>query len=62
MQMPTVPTEIKDEDWNFTFRVLAYRKLTREEMLQALAMWRGQSKRNKPKKNQIVEITSIIGA
>jgi hypothetical protein len=61
MKAPIVPTELKYSDLNFTFRVLAYRQLSRDELLQAFGLWQGQSKRNRPKKNQLVEVTSIIG-
>jgi hypothetical protein len=61
MESPKIPTEAKDEELNFTFRVLAYRELTPTEFRQTYLLWRRQAKKNKPKKNQIVTIISLIG-
>jgi len=58
--MPTVVTEMKDPDKNFTFRVLAYRKLTETEMRQAFAVWNQQRERRRSLKNQTVEVISSI--
>ena len=62
MEVPKVATEAKDQKLNFTFRVMAYRQLTPIELKQTYAVWLGQSKRNRPKKNQIVTILSVIGS
>ena len=61
METPNVVTEMKDPALNFTFCVRAYRKITKEEMRFGYAMWRGQKKSNKPKRNQRIEVISIIG-
>ena len=62
MEAPNVVTEVNDPKLNFTFAVRAYRKVSDDEMRLAYAMWRGQKKSNKPKRNQRVEVISIIGA
>jgi hypothetical protein len=61
MELPKVPTEAKSQKLNFTFRVMAYRQLTHTEMHQVYLFWRQQSKQNKPMKDKVVTITSLIG-
>ncbi len=61
MELPNVITEQRDPELNFTFAVRAYRKVTEYEMRAAFTLWRRQKKSNKPKRNQRVEIISIIG-
>lgn len=65
MQMPAIRSSMKDEANNFVYHVLAYRKLDRREMLQAIAMYRSQPKvrrRNRPPQNGSVTILTIHGA
>ena len=61
MELPKVPTEAKDHELNFIFRVLAYRELTPAEFRKTYLLWRRQAKKNKPKKNQLVTVISLIG-
>ncbi len=61
MDTPNVKTELKIPELNFTFCVIAYRKATREEMHFAYNYWRSQKKSNKPKRNQRVDVITIIG-
>lgn len=61
MEQPNVITEMKDPDLNFTFAVRAYRKVTEDEMRFAFVVWRRQKKSNRPRRNQRVEVISIIG-
>lgn len=61
MEMPNVLTELTDPKLNFTFCVRAYRKLTPQEMRETYTFWRKQKKSNKPKRNQRIEVISIIG-
>lgn len=61
MEAPNVVTEMKNLALNFTFCVRAYRKVTQAEMRFAYAMWKGQKKSNKPKRNQHIEVISVIG-
>ncbi len=51
---------MRDTKINFVFRVLAYRELSERELRMAYALWRSQSKRNRPKANQVITIISSI--
>jgi hypothetical protein len=65
MQMPDVHSSMKDEANNFVYHVLAFRKLDRLEMLQAISMYRSQPKvrrRRRPPQNGSVTIFTIHGA
>ena len=61
MRAPDVSTEWHDEKNNFTFRVLAYREVTAEEMRQSFTFWMQSERRKKIPKNQCVEVISILG-
>ena len=61
MKMPDVITEVKGPEKNFVFRVRAYRKLTLHEMRVSLAIWNQQRDKRRTLRNQVVEVTSIIG-
>jgi hypothetical protein len=60
MELPTVKTAIKDAQNDVIYEVLAYRQVTRQELLQAIAAYKGQHKR-KPKKGSRITIVTIIG-
>lgn len=62
MQMPSVENLIKDSANGVTYKVLAYRALTRQELLYALATYQQQAGKRKPKKGTTVTIVSVIGA
>lgn len=51
---------IKDSTGGVTFVVLAYRKLSREEVVQAIQVWRSTRKR-RPKSGSVVTITTTHG-
>lgn len=63
--MPDTRTSMKDEANNFVYHVLAYRKLDKREMLEAVAAYRSQPKvrrRKRPPHNGSVTIFTIHGA
>lgn len=65
MQPPDVRTSIKDEENNVTYHVLAYRKLSRAELVQSVRAYHAQPKqrrRKKPLKNAQITIITIHGA
>ena len=65
MRMPDVRSTIKDSQCNMTYHFLAYRPLTREEMVRGVAMYRSQPKvrrRKTPEKNKVVTIITVHGA
>lgn len=65
MQSPNVRTSMRDEANRFTYHVLAYRQLSRSEMLHAIAMYRLQPSIRKKKRapqNGAVTILSLYGA
>lgn len=61
MKMPNIPNPIRDAEGDVTYVVMAYRKLTRGEIVQAVRVYRSQHKR-KPKKGTKVTIYSLHGA
>jgi len=68
--IPNVVTEFSEhfkndakelkEKFNFTFAVIAYRKLTKQEMTYAFQMWKRQQKSIPT--NKSITIKSIIGS
>lgn len=58
---PSVLTEIYVEKLNFTFCVRAYRKVTENEMRNALRFWMQSERRKKLPKNMRVEVVTIHG-
>ena len=64
MQMPHVRNTIRDEDNNVTYHVMAYRDLTREEMIVSVRYFLTQPKnrrRKTPLKNKVVTILTSHG-
>ena len=62
MQMPNVRTTIEDQNLKITFHVMAYRTLSRDEMILAVRHCMSQKKRKRPKPGQEITIISTIGA
>ena len=60
MEQPSVVTTVDDPSSGVTYRVLAYRKLSREELLFAIASYNGRRKRHH-KRGTVVTVVSIIG-
>ena len=64
MQQPNVRSVILDKERGVRYEILAYRKLTRAEMLEAVASFWGQLRKKRlkpPKKGQTIIIETIIG-
>lgn len=57
----TLRATIRDPRTNVTYRVFAFRELTREEALAIIRMWHAGQKR-KPKRGLTVDILSVLGA
>ena len=58
---PNEAAEMK-VNYNFCFRVDAYRKLTKSEMTFAFQTWKRLQKRKTFPKNKTITIQSLIGA
>lgn len=61
MEVPSVRSSIKDPVKEITYHVMAYRILTRSEVVQAVNYYNSTTKQ-KPKRGSSVTITTIIGA
>jgi len=64
MQQPNVRSVILDKERGVRYESLAYRKLTRAEMLEAVASFWGQLRKKRlklPKKGRTIIIETIIG-
>jgi hypothetical protein len=60
MEMPTVRNVARDEQRNITYIFMAYRAMTREEMLMGVgALWQ---QRKKPKKGMTLTVMTAHGA
>jgi hypothetical protein len=65
MEMPRVKNTIRDGTNNVTYHVLAYRSLTKEELLLSVKRFHSQPKihrRKTPLRNMVITIISILGA
>ena len=65
MQMPNVENILRDERHNVTYRVLAYRRLTRAELISSVGMFHAQPKnrrRKRPITDMEVTILTLHGA
>lgn len=60
MELPAVQAKIRDPETNVVYEICAYRAITREEAIRAIAMYNGQRKR-KPKRGSVVRIVTILG-
>lgn len=59
--MPNISNVAKDEKQNITFNVIAYRKLTEDELRQSIRYFRSTKEGRRIKKNTTYTIVSIIG-
>jgi len=62
MQMPNIRSTIKDPRKKITYHVMAYRTLTREELVIAVQQYNSQKKNKKPKLGEEIIILSSIGS
>jgi len=61
VEAPSVCTSIKDAAAAVTYNVMAYRTLTRPELVKAIRIYLSQAKK-KPMRGSSVTIISVIGA
>jgi uncharacterized protein (DUF433 family) len=61
VQLPNVSNILKDLENDVTYDVIAYRKLSRNEIIQAVRYYNSQKKTKKPKKGTSIKIITIIG-
>lgn len=61
MQMPNIISTIKDADKKITYQVIAYRSLTREELILSVRQFWAQRNRPKVKPGSTIKIISTIG-
>lgn len=61
MEMPNVLSTIRDPRKNITYQVVAYRSLSREEMVMSVRQFLSQKGKPKVKPGSTVKIISIIG-
>jgi hypothetical protein len=61
MELPDVKHLLIDDKNEVRYEVLAYRKLTREEVIMAVRHYKSQKKIKKPKKGTIITIVTVIG-
>lgn len=57
---PSVESLIRDEERDVTYRIMAYRRLTRAEMVTGVQMFIRSKKGKLPKKGSTVTIISVI--
>lgn len=62
MELPSVVSTLKDSENDVTYNVRAYRRLSRQELLQSVGLFLGQRKGKKPKRGTIITIVTVIGA
>ncbi len=65
MEMPTVKSSIRDKQNDVTYHVLAYRKLTREELVLAIGHFHSQPsmrRRKAPLRKATITFHSLFGA
>jgi hypothetical protein len=61
MQMPNVVSKIIDQEKKITFEIIAYRPLSREEMVLSVRQFLAQKKKPKLQPGSTIKIISIIG-
>lgn len=61
MKQPSVRTSMTDPRAGITYHVIAYRTLTRAEIIGCIRAYLGQKRRFKPRRGQEITIVTIIG-
>lgn len=61
MELPSIVNTLVDKQRNITYEIVAYRKLTREELILAVRNFHSQKKKLKVKPNKKYKIMSSIG-
>lgn len=63
MEMPNIKNQINDGETGVTYIVMAYRRLTYEELVQAVRVFHaGRKSKKRLKKGVVITIFSLIGA
>ena len=62
MESPNISNIIKSLDGNITYDVLAYRTLSRQEIVAAIQVFNSQNKRKRIKPGTTITILTTIGA
>lgn len=57
---PDVENLIRDEQRDVTYRIMAYRRLTRDEMVAGVQMFLRQKTGKHPKRGAVITIISVI--
>lgn len=60
IDLPPIKNSAKSHDEGITYHVMAYRKLTRDEIIQNVMFYHSQSKK-KERKGDVVTIISLEG-
>lgn len=60
--LPSVRNSLIDPNSGVTYHVMAYREITREELIFSVRTYLASKGRKKPKKGTEVTIVTIIGA
>lgn len=61
MEAPAVLNVVNDRARGVKYHVMAYRQMTRVELLQAVAMYLRSNKGKHPKRGSLVTVVTIIG-
>jgi hypothetical protein len=64
MDLPSCKHTVRDEANNVTYHVMAYRRLTRAEVMQGVSFYLSQPqqrRRKKPVRDKVITIFSSIG-
>jgi hypothetical protein len=61
MQQPNVRSTLNDPNTGVTYHVMAYRPLTRGELIQSVRAYLSQKKVKKSKLGAVITILTIIG-
>ncbi len=61
MKGPDIRNIIRDEKEDITYNIIAYKKLSRAEMIEAVQFFHSQKKKPKLKKSITITILTIMG-
>lgn len=62
MELPTVHNPMKNEENNVLYDVVAYRKLTYDEIVSTIRAYHRQRKSRRKVRNCTIEIVTLIGS
>ena len=61
MESPRVQNSLVDPDNNVTYHVMAYRRLTEQELRMAVQYYLANRRRKSPDRNKTITIVSSLG-